>query len=171
MNNNVIISIHGEQHYEDQEKESIELVTEGCLEGDGSDGFTLTYQESRLTGLEGTLTAFQIEKGRITLLRIGEVNTQMVFEQGRRYLSMYETPYGTMSIGINTRKMRSDLGPAGGSIELDYEVEINHVATGQNLCQIDVRQKTGQLQRGWDKWNAGHALSSEERNPFSVIPS
>ena len=90
--NNVIISIKGKQSYEDAEDETIELVTEGRLEEDGSDGFTLSYQESELTGLEGTLTTFQIEKDRITLMRVGEVNSQMVFEEGRRHLSMYNTP-------------------------------------------------------------------------------
>lgn len=92
MENNVIISIKGKQSYEDMEDETIELVTEGRLDPDGTEGYTLSYQESELTGLEGTLTTLQIEPERITLLRIGEVNSQMVFEQGRRHLSLYDTP-------------------------------------------------------------------------------
>ena len=139
--NNVIISIKGMQSYEDAEDETIELVTEGRLEEDGSDGFTLSYQESELTGLEGTLTTFQIEKDRITLMRMGEVNSQMVFEEGRRHLSMYDTPYGALSIGISTRRMRSDLRRDGGDIEIDYAIEIDHAVAGQNLFQINVREK------------------------------
>ena len=92
MENNVIISIQGKQSFEAQGDDTIELVTEGCLEPDGDDGYTLSYQESELTGLEGTLTTFQIERDRVTLLRVGEVNSQMVFEEGRRHLSMYDTP-------------------------------------------------------------------------------
>ena len=86
MENNVIISIQGKQSFEAQDDDTIELVTEGCLEPDGDDGYTLSYQESELTGLEGTLTTFQIERDRVTLLRVGEVNSQMVFEEGRRHL-------------------------------------------------------------------------------------
>ena len=56
MENNVIISIQGKQSFEAQDDDTIELVTEGCLEPDGDDGYTLSYQESELTGLEGTLT-------------------------------------------------------------------------------------------------------------------
>ena len=140
MENNVIISIQGRQSFADQEDETIELVTEGCLERDG-DGYTLSYQESRLTGLEGTLTTFQVERDRVTLLRVGEVNSQMVFEEGRRHLSMYETPYGALSVGVSTRKMRSDLSAAGGSIEIDYAIEIDHALAGQNLFRIQVRGK------------------------------
>ena len=141
MENNVIISIQGKQSFEDAGEETIELVTEGRLEEDGQAGYTLSYQESELTGLEGTLTTFQIEKNRITLLRIGEFNSQMVFEEGRRHLSMYETPYGALSVGVNTRRMHSDLGLAGGNIEIDYAIEIDHAVAGQNLFRIQVREK------------------------------
>ena len=141
MDNNVIISIRGQQAYENQEKETIELVTEGRLEADGEAGFTLSYQESELTGLEGTLTTFQIEKDRITLLRVGEVNSQMVFEEGRRHLSMYDTPYGALSVGISTRRMRYDLGGRGGDIEINYAIEIDHAVAGENLFHIQVREK------------------------------
>ena len=141
MENNVIISIQGKQSFEAQGDDTIELVTEGCLEPDGDDGYTLSYQESELTGLEGTLTTFQIERDRVTLLRVGEVNSQMVFEEGRRHLSMYDTPYGALSVGINTRKMRAELDARGGSIEIDYAIEIDHALAGQNLFRIPVREK------------------------------
>ena len=147
MENNVIISIHGKQSFEDAEDETMELVTEGRLEPDGEGSYTLSYQESEITGLEGTLTTFQIEQGRITLLRMGSVNSEMVFEEGRRHLSMYETPYGAMSLGVNTKKMRSDISDAGGNIEIDYAIEINHAVAGQNLFPISVREKSPAVQQ------------------------
>lgn len=143
MDKSVIISIKGKQSYEDVEDEIIELVTEGLLNKEGEGEYTLSYQESELTGLEGTLTTFQVEQGRITLMRIGEVNSQMVFEEGRRHLSMYDTPYGALAIGVNTRRMRSSLGEHGGDIEIDYAIEIDHAMAGQNLFQINVREKKG----------------------------
>ena len=141
MENNVIISIQGKQSFEAQDDDTIELVTEGCLEPDGDDGYTLSYQESELTGLEGTLTTFQVEPDCITLLRMGEFNSQMVFQPGRRHFSMYDTPYGALSIGINTRKMRAALDDHGGQIEIDYAIEIDHAVAGENLFRINVREK------------------------------
>ena len=141
MENNVIISIRGCQRGEAAQDETIELVPEGCLQPDGADGYTLSYQESEVTGLEGTLTTFQIEPDRVTLLRVGEVNSQMVFQEGRRHLSMYDTPYGALSVGINTKKRRARLDAAGGQIEIDYAIEIDHAVAGENLFHIHVRQK------------------------------
>ena len=138
--NNVIISIKGVQTNPEQEEETIELVTEGRLESDGEAGYTLSYQESEVTGLEGTLTTFQIEKDRITLLRLGEFNSQMVFEQGRRHLSMYNTPYGALSVGVTTREMEAHMGERGGKIRIAYDVEIDHAVTGMNTFEIQVRE-------------------------------
>ena len=143
MENNVIISIQGKQSFEAQGDDTIELVTEGCLEPDGDDGYTLSYQESELTGLEGTLTTFQIEPERITLMRVGEFNSQMVFQEGRRHMSMYNTPYGAMTIGVNTRHLLSELTDRGGEIEIDYAIEIDHSVAGRNTFQINVKEAEG----------------------------
>ena len=140
MENNVIISIQGKQSFEAQDDDTIELVTEGCLEPDGDDGYTLSYQESELTGLEGTLTTFQVEPDRVTLLRVGEFNSQMVFQEGRRHLAMYNTPYGSMTIGVNTRHLHADLTERGGDIGIDYAIEIDHTVAGRNVFQINVRE-------------------------------
>ena len=141
MENNVIISIQGKQSFEAQEDDTIELVTEGQLLPDGDDSYTLSYQESQLTGLGGILTPLQTEPKRVTVRRVGEATSQMVFEEGRRHLSMYNTPYGALSVGVNTRKMRTQLSDKGGSIEIDYAIEIDHALAGQNLFRISVREK------------------------------
>ncbi len=141
MEENVIISIRGKQAFAEASPDVIELVTEGQLTARGDGRYTLTYRESELTGLEGTTTVFEIDGGRVTLLREGEVNSQMVFEEGQRHLSLYETPYGSLSVGISTRRMRTDLSQKGGSIEIDYAIEIDHAVAGHNMFQIAVRQK------------------------------
>ncbi len=138
--NNVIISIKGTQSYEQQEDDVIELVTEGRLEREDEGHFTLSYQESEVTGLEGTLTTFQIEPERITLMRLGGVNSEMVFELGRRHLSMYDTPYGALAMGVNTRELSAALDERGGRIRIVYDIELDHALAGRNTFDIQIRQ-------------------------------
>ena len=142
MEKDVVISIKGMQKYEDAEPDTIELVTEGRLTRDGS-GYTLTYQESELTGLEGTRTTIQVEGEQVTLLREGGVNSQMVFQEGRRHMSMYNTPYGAIEIGINTSHLMTDLHDRGGAIEIDYAIEVDHAMAGRNIFQINVKEAPG----------------------------
>ena len=142
MEKEVIISIKGMQKYENAEPDTIELVTGGRLERDG-ESFTLSYQESAVTGMDGTLTTFQIEPERVTLLRVGEYNSQMVFQEGRRHMAMYNTPYGAMTVGVNTRHLLAELDDQGGDIEIDYAIEIDHAIAGRNIFQIKVKEADG----------------------------
>lgn len=137
MSEDVVISIKAHQLYDEQEPDCMELVSAGTLERTG-EGYTLSYKESELTGMEGTTTVLQVEEGQVTLLRQGEVNSVMVFEEGRQHVSVYDTPSGTLAVSVNTRRLRSDLGPQGGDIEIHYTVDIDHAVTGLNLFHIHV---------------------------------
>ena len=142
MEQDVVISIKGMQKYEGNDPDTVELVTAGRLMKDKA-GYTLSYQESEITGLEGTLTTIQVEGEQVTLMRMGEFNSQMVFQEGRRHLSMYNTPYGAMSVGVNTRHLLADLSDKGGDIEIDYAIEIDHAIAGRSVFQIKVREADG----------------------------
>jgi uncharacterized beta-barrel protein YwiB (DUF1934 family) len=142
MEKDVIISIKGIQEYDGAGSDAVELVTEGRMIMDG-DHYTLSYQESELTGLGGTLTTIQVEGKQITMMRVGEVNTQMVFQEGRRHLSMYNTPYGALTVGVNTRRLIADLNEQGGDIHIDYAIEIDHAVAGRNIFEMKVSEATG----------------------------
>ena len=142
MEKDVVISIKGIQKYEDTDPDVIELVTAGRLTRVG-ESYTLSYQESELTGLEGTLTTIQVDGEQVTLMRVGEFTSQMVFQEGRRHLSMYNTPYGAMAIGVNTRHLLADLTDQGGDIEIDYAIEIDHALASRNVFQIKVSENQG----------------------------
>lgn len=138
MDNNVIISILGMQNYEGQDSDSMELVTEGKLANvDGA--LQLSYEESELTGMKGTTTIFHVAPETVTLVRVGPVSSEMVFEQGKRHMSLYKTPFGSMEIGVVTHRLYSTLTPAGGKLEIDYDIEINHLLAGASQFRINVR--------------------------------
>lgn len=135
----VMISIRGFQAYEGTENDQMSLLTEGKLlpvEG----GYRLSYEETELTGMEGTTTVFQIQGPRVTLMRTGTVCSQMVFEQGRRHHSLYNTPYGSLEVGISTSRLYSTISPEGGKLEIDYSIEIDHALAGRNAFRISVRE-------------------------------
>ena len=142
---NVILFVRGEQQFDQGEPEVTELMTEGAmtLEEDGE--ITLTYQETELTGMEGTTTRFSIRDDTVVLARTGMVNSQLVFQEGRRHFSMYNTPYGAMTIGVNTRHLLARLTDQGGDIEVDYSVEVDHALAGRNIFRINVREAGGGL--------------------------
>lgn len=141
MEYRAILSIQGQQIYSpNEEPEVTQLVTEAVMTLTEEE-ITLRYEETELTGLEGTTTTISVRPGFVTLLRQGQVNSEMVFEQGRRHLSMYSTPYGTMSVGINTRRMVIELDETGGNLEVDYSLEVNHAVASENIFSVFVKVK------------------------------
>ena len=145
MEKEVVISIKGMQQYEGALPDAVELVTAGRLARDGT-GYTLSYQESELTGLDGTLTTIQVDGEQVTLMRVGEFNSQLVFQEGRRHLSVYNTPYGAMSVGVHTRHLLAELSDRGGDIEVDYSIEVDHTLAGRNIFRIRVKESEGGLE-------------------------
>ncbi len=135
----VLLTIRAEQHYEDMEPDSMELMTEGTLVRTGEGWLVLSYQESELTGLEGTTTTFEIRGPQVILTRTGGVNSQMVFEEGRQHTSLYETPFGELAVDIQTSRLRHSLTDRGGLMDLRYSISVDHSVTGRNAFKIRVR--------------------------------
>ena len=136
----VLLSIRGEQYFDGIDPDETELMTEGTM-ALTEDGMVLSYEESELTGMEGTTTTFEVKGPRVTLIRSGAVNSQMVFEEGRQHTSLYETPFGELSVDIQTSELKHNLSERGGLMEIKYSIAVEHTVTGRNCFKIRVRRK------------------------------
>lgn len=135
----VIISIVGTQTYDEDDKDTIELVTDGKYSQKNGET-NLTYMESELTGLAGTKTTFTINPNAVVLSREGTLNTRMIFEVGKKHYFLYDTPYGAATMGVNTSHIRHRLGENGGDMEIEYVVDLDHTVIGKNTFKINVRE-------------------------------
>ena len=131
----VLLFIRGEQYFDDVDPDATELTTEGTLELT-EEGLLLTYQETALTGMEGTTTTFEVSGPQVILRRVGSV-----FEEGRQHTSLYETPYGELSVDIQTSALRHNLSERGGLLEIKYSIAVEHTVTGRNSFKIRVKRK------------------------------
>ena len=124
MDKNVIVSLIGLQINEGMEPDIMELVTEGTYKKKG-DSHYISYQESETTGMEGTTTTIKASGDVLTLIRFGSVNSQFIFQQGKRHLSHYDTGYGSFTVGITASNVEIDIGEHSGNIRLGYEMSID----------------------------------------------
>ena len=136
----VMLSIRGEQYFDDIDPDATELMTEGTMVLT-EDGMVLSYEETELTGMEGTTTTFEVKGPQVILTRTGTVNSQMVFEEGRQHTSLYETPFGELTVDIQTSTLKHNLTQRGGVMEIKYSIAVEHTVTGRNCFKIRVRPK------------------------------
>lgn len=137
---NVIISITGYQKGADDNENTVELVTDGVFSME-DDRCSFSYMESELTGMEGTKTTFDITPMRIIMTREGTLNSQMVFEEGKKHNFIYDTPFGSTTMGVNTRLVMADFNEHGGDMEVDYMVDFQQSLIGRSIFKINVREQ------------------------------
>ena len=107
MKKDVLITLVGTQN-NDGEKDKIELITEGSMYKKG-DAYYITYKESELTGMDGTTTTVKVQDKKVTILRFGTNNTQLIFEKGKHHVCCYDTMYGAISVGVWAQNVKIDL--------------------------------------------------------------
>ena len=134
----VLLSICGKQSYMGQEPDVIELVTEGVL-SKKDDVWTLSYQETELTGMEGVTTTFEIKPDEVILKRTGKLNSQMVFREGVRHDSLYQMEFGALMLSVCATHIRWELSEDGGVMDLVYGIEIEQSNAGEITYHLEIR--------------------------------
>ena len=131
------ILIKGSPAAADSEDEGFELMTDG--EYAQEDGVTtFSYMESGLTGLDGLLTTFNVEPDRVVLRRGDRPDEDMIFSENLKHHFLYDTPYGSVTMGIDTHSIIKNMRDDGGSLEIRYDIEVDNVAVSQNLFSISI---------------------------------
>jgi len=134
----VMISIKGSPVLSQGEEDAFELMTDG--EYQQKDGVsTFSYFESSLTGLDGLLTTFAVEQDRVVLRRGDGLSGDMIFSENQKHHFLYDTPFGSVMLGIDTHSITKNMSDDGGNLEIRYDIEVDNVSVSQNLFKINIR--------------------------------
>jgi len=134
----VLISIKGLPVFSSDENDAFELMTDG--EYQQKDGIsTFSYIESTLTGQEGLLTTFDVEKDRVVLKRGDGLGGDMIFSESQKHHFLYDTPFGSVMLGIDTHSITKNMSDDGGNLEIRYDIEVDNVSVSRNLFKINIR--------------------------------
>lgn len=140
-NEQYMITIKGEQ-IADGHPEKVTLSTVGDFKLTPDGRFLITYEESEATGFPGNTTTLEVVgQERVTLLRRGPNNAQLIIQKGQRHLCHYETGYGSLMIGVNGLTVESELTPEGGSVSFGYKLDVNSSLLSINRMSITVARR------------------------------
>ena len=138
MKQPVLITLKGTQAYGREKPESIELTTRGTMTGRNGK-FAISYEETELTGNAGVTTTFLIlNPERVVLTREGAIQSRMVFVEGVKDESFYDLGFGSLLIGICAQKINVALTERGGTLFIDYTVEIEQSLSSRNSYEITI---------------------------------
>ena len=106
----ITLKIIGKQQYEGIEEDQMEFVTDGKLYV-RNNSIYIIYDETEVSGMEGCKTTIKMNDKSVRMRRTGKVgfNTELYFETGKRFNSIYETPYGPMGVEVLTDYVKNCL--------------------------------------------------------------
>ncbi len=137
----VMIRIRGKQVSRDAGEDEMEFVTEGKLYRRNGTIYLL-YEESELSGVPGCKTRLRLRDGEIQMKRFGGdagEESEILFEQGKRYTGFYETPFGPIPLEVLTNHVNSTISEDGnGDIDIDYEISLKGLLEGRNKLNISL---------------------------------
>ena len=130
MDKEVLIHVSGLQTMDAEGyQEPIEIVVPGEYYFRNGSHY-LRYEEILEDFAEPTINYIKISPKGMEVRKKGVVNVHMVFEQGKKNMTYYTTPYGTIEMGIAATNLNLEENDSGLNMKVDYALDMNqeHVA-------------------------------------------
>ena len=140
MNKDVLIHVRGLQMMEtDDAQEPIEIVVPGQYYFRNGTHY-LRYEEMLDDTAETTVNYIKMSPNGVEVRKQGQVNVHMVFEEGKKNKTFYNTPYGTLQMGISATGLELKESEDGIQVKVDYALDMNeeHVAD----CYLTVQAQS-----------------------------
>ena len=104
----------------------------------------MTYQETDISGMQGTTTTVKVNDDKVSVIRLGAVNSIMEFEKGKRNIIMYSTPYGDISMGVFTKGVNIDYDERMDPVKVavDYSIDVEGRPNTTNLLNIEIKERS-----------------------------
>ncbi len=99
----------------------LKLTAEGCM---------LKYQEIQqddtgATNAQDVILNIQPKDGpRVTMTRLGDYGTTMVFVKDRRFEGAYHTPYGDLALALYAMQVQCKVEADHGHVHLEYQLDM-----------------------------------------------
>lgn len=137
MDKNVLIHVRGLQLMDPESgEEPLEIVVPGEYYFRNGSHY-LRYEEIMEDFPEPTINYIKMAPEGMEVRKKGLVNVHMVFEQGKKNMTYYSTPFGTIQMGIAATNLALDETKDSLDMKVDYALDMNeeHIAD----CRLMVR--------------------------------
>lgn len=141
MTKDVLISVSGMQFGADVDGEKIEVIFGGSYYKK-KDKHYLVYEEVGENAGEVTKNLVKFDDKAFSITKSGNVNVTMVFEENKRNVTNYVTPYGSLVIGTDASSIDIKETENEIHIRIKYALDINNEHLANCEIFIDAKAKS-----------------------------
>lgn len=141
MTQEVLLTLQGlqfDQREEDADK--VEMVTVGDYYK-RNDKHYVVYEEITEGFSQPTKNRLKFSEHMLELSRNGLVNVHMVFQENKKNLTNYNTPFGQILIGIDTKKIQIEEQDDNITVDVDYSLDVNYEFLSDCHIKINICSK------------------------------
>ncbi len=93
-----------------------------------------------MEGISGnTRSIIKFQDKEMDVTKKGAVNVHLLFEENRKNLSSYGTPFGEIMVGIYTNHVRMQKEEELIQVQVDYDLELNYEHLADCSISMDIR--------------------------------
>lgn len=141
MTQEVLLTLRGLQFDQrEEDADQIEMVTVGDYYK-RNDKHYVVYEEVTEGFTQPTKNRLKFGGHMLELSRNGLVNVHMVFQENRKNLTNYNTPFGQIIIGIDTKKIQIGEQEDHIVVDVDYALDVNYEFLSDCHIRIDICSK------------------------------
>ena len=139
MTKDVIVSISGLQTGSEESDAPLEVITMGNYYFKNGKHYILFDEITDENGVQ-TKNTIKISDKRVDVIKKGENNVHMVFEPDTKNMTYYQTPFGSLLVGINTLGISHKEDDLNIHTKIKYALEVNYAHMSD--CAIDINIKS-----------------------------
>ena len=141
MTREVLLTMKGLQF--DQRGEDSDLI-ETVVVGDDykkNDRHYVLYEEMLEGFNQPTKNRLKFSEHMLEISRSGLVNVHMVFQENKKNLTNYNTPFGQILIGIDTKKIQIEEEQENIVVDVEYALDVNYEFLSDCHIKINIASK------------------------------
>jgi uncharacterized beta-barrel protein YwiB (DUF1934 family) len=143
MTKEVLIKISGLQFTEGEGDEPVEVITAADYYKKNGKHYVI-YDEVEENRSDVTKNIIKLGPDMLDVTRRGGSNVHMLFEKGRKNMTYYYTPYGSLQIGIDAGKIETKETEDHIDVSVDYNLEVNY----EHLAECKIRMEISSRSSG-----------------------
>ncbi len=140
MTKDVLVSIKGLQIIASENEDEVEVVTSGnYLQKNGK--HYIRYEEV-VEGMDGTIqNLIKLDRDSMEVTRKGLTNTHMIFEKNKKNETYYNTPFGSLLVGISATNIDVKDCLEQINVTVQYALDINYEHMADCTINMNIRSK------------------------------
>ena len=146
MTGEVIVKVRGLQMME-EDSDVIETIAPGKYYLKNGKHYIL-YEETQEGFDEVTKNRIKLMPDYMELQKSGLTNVHMIFEKGKKNVTCYYTPYGSLQLGVFATKVDITEGDDKIIVEVAYELELNDAPLAESHITLEVLASGSEVQLG-----------------------